>query len=158
MTPPAPAATPAKGPSGSLQKYNGEWRTSQLIGATVYSSNGDSLGTVSDLLTGDNGQIDQVVISTGGVLGIGGRMVEVPLNQLKFEPSAENNAAPQAAATPNATLNKPAGNGGPIGGGAATTSAAAPPASHPTYYSIVLPNATKDTLAKMQAFKFASTG
>ncbi len=153
MSAPAPAATPAKGPSGSLQKYNNEWRTSQLVGATVYSSDGDSLGTVSDLLTGDNGQIDQVVISTGGVLGIGSRMVEVPLNQLKFEPSAENNAAPPAAATPN----RPVGNGGPIGGGAASTSAAAPPASHPTYYSIVLPNATKDTLAKMHEFKFAST-
>lgn len=149
-TPPkAPMATNTNGPSGSLEKYNGEWRSSKLVGATVFNSNGDSLGSIDDLLTDDSGKISQAVISTGGVLGMGGKLVEVPFDQLKLEPSATNNAAVPAAGTPN----MPAGNNG----SAQTTPAASPGPSHPTYYSVVLPNATKDSLSKQQAFKYAST-
>jgi len=139
-------AANTKGPSGSLEKYNGEWRTSKLVGATVFDSNGDNLGTIDDLLTDDSGKISQAVISTGGVLGMGGKLVEVPFDQLKLEPSAGNNGAAQAAGTPN----RPAGS-------ASTTTAANQAPVHPTYYSLVLPNATKDSLAKQQTFKYAST-
>jgi len=142
-------AANTKGPSGSLQKSNDEWRTSKLVGATVFDSNGDSLGTINDLLTNDSGKITQAVISTGGVLGIGGKLVAVPFDQLKFEPSAGNNGAPPAAGTPNAPVS---GNGN-----AGTTAASNPGPSHPTYYSVVLPNATKASLDKQQTFKYAST-
>jgi len=140
-------AANTKGPSGSLEKYNGEWRTSKLVGATVFNSGGDNLGTINDLLTDDSGKISQAVISTGGVLGIGGKLVEVPFGQLKFEPSAGNNGAAQAGGTPNT----PAGSHPP----SATTANQAP--AHPAYYSLVLPNATKDSLARQQTFKYAST-
>jgi sporulation protein YlmC with PRC-barrel domain len=141
------------GPSGSLEKYNGEWRTSKLVGATVFDSNGDSLGTINDLLTDDSGKISQAVISTGGVLGMGGKLVEVPFDQLKLEPSAGNNGPALAAGTPNT----PVGSNPPAAGNASTTVAANEAPAHPTYYSIVLPNATKDSLSKQQTFKFAST-
>lgn len=90
-------AANGKGPSGSLEKYNGEWRTSKVVGATVYNSSGDSIGTVDDLLMNGDGSVNEAVISTGGgAFGIGGKLVAVPFNQLKFEPSATNNngAAP----------------------------------------------------------------
>jgi len=145
--------TNTKGPSGSLEKYNGEWRTSKLVGATVFNSSGDDLGTIDDLLTDDNGKISQAVISTGGVLGMGGKLVEVPFDQLKLEPSADNNSAAQAAGMPK----MPAGNNPPAAGKASTTTAANRAPAHPTYYSLVLPNATKDSLAKQQTFKYAST-
>ena len=159
-TVPAPQAMPpnannetmannGKGLSGSLEKYNGEWRTSKLVGAAIFNSNGDNLGTIDDLLTDDSGKISQAVISTGGVLGMGGKLVEVPFDQLKFEPSASNNAAPPTAPTPNT----PTANNGSAG----TTTAANTGPSRPTYYSLVLPNATKDSLAEQQAFKYAST-
>ncbi len=120
-------------------------------GATVYNSNGDSLGIIDDLL--NSGKITQAVISTGSILGIGGKLVAVPFDQLKFEPSAGNNGAPQTAGTPNT----PAGSNPLAAGSASTTTAANQAPSHPTYYSVVLPNATKDSLAKQQTFKYAST-
>jgi hypothetical protein len=102
------------------------------------------------LLTDDSGKITQAVISTGGgVLGMGGKLVAVRFDRLKFQPSAGNNGAPQTAGTPNT----PAGSNPPAGGTAATG-----PAANRTYYSVVLPNGTKDSLAKQQAFKYSSTG
>jgi sporulation protein YlmC with PRC-barrel domain len=110
---PAPSTANTSGPSGSLQKYNDEWPTSKLIGATVYNSNGNSIGTIDDLLTDDSGKITQAVISTGGgVLGMGGKLVAVRFDRLKFQPSAGNNGAPQTAGTPNT----PAGSNPPAGG------------------------------------------
>ena len=43
---------------------------------------------------GDDGKITQVVISTGGLLGIGGKLVSVPYDQIKLEPSAGNARTP----------------------------------------------------------------
>jgi hypothetical protein len=81
---------------------------------------------------------------------MGGKLVEVPFDQLKFEPSAGNNGA---AGTPNT----PAGSNPPAAGNASTTTAANQAPAHPMYYSLVLPDATKDSLAKQQTFKYAST-
>jgi sporulation protein YlmC with PRC-barrel domain len=159
MTAPGPAAAPSattatntSGPSGSLQKSNDGWRTSKLVGATVFNDKGDTVGTIDDLLTDDSGKITQAVISTGGILGMGSKLVAVPFNELKFQPSAGNNGAAQ----PAATLNTPAGTNPPAAGSASTTTAAN--SSHSTYYSVVLPDATKDSLSKQQTFKYASTG
>jgi|SRR5271163_3812991 len=142
-----------KGLSGSLEKYNGEWRTSKVVGATVYNSNGDSIGTINDLLMDESGKISQAVVSTGGVLGMGGKLVAVPFDQLKFEPSAGNNGAPQAAVTPNT----PVGINPPAAGYVPPRAAANQAPSRPTYFSLVLPDATKDSLDKQQTFKYAST-
>jgi sporulation protein YlmC with PRC-barrel domain len=145
----AGATNNEKWPSGSLKKYNGEWRASDLVGATIYDSQGDSLGTINDLLTDDSGKISQAVILTGGVLGIGGKLVTVQFDHLEFEPSAAQKATEPAGGTP--TGNKPVSSGGNANPGTASQ-------GHPVPYSVVLPNATKDTLNKEPTFKFASTG
>ncbi len=72
---------------GTLQKSHDSWRSSKLVGATVYNDQGDSIGTVDDLLIGDDGKISNAVISVGGFLGLGSKLVEVPFSQLKFEQS-----------------------------------------------------------------------
>ena len=130
-----------------------EWCTSKLVGETVFDSSGDNAGTIDDLLTDDSGKISQAVISTGGVLGMG-KLVEVPFDQLKFEPSAGNNGTARAAGTQNT----PAGSNLPAAGNASTTIAANQAPGRPTYYSLVLLSATKDSLPKQQTFKYASTG
>ncbi len=154
---PAPAAEANNnnnGPSGSLQKYDNEWRSSKVIGATVFNSSGQDIGSIDDLLMGDDGKIDKAVISTGGgVLGIGAKLVAVPFDQLKFEPSVGNNGSVLKATEAPA-------NGGANGSNANATVAAnnagAANETHPTYYSVVLPGATKDSLSKEQEFKYAS--
>ncbi|HWX48945.1 MAG TPA: PRC-barrel domain-containing protein [Roseomonas sp.] len=58
------------------------WRASTLMGADVYSSENNKLGTVKDLLfTGDGGLT--VILSTGGFLGFGERLVAIPLRELQ---------------------------------------------------------------------------
>ena len=100
-SPPAasPAATPgATTDTGTMHKdpttassmdnagKSDEVRVSKLVGATVYNDQNQSVGTVDDiLLAHDSKQPNRAVISVGGFLGIGSKLVEVDYNRLKLE-------------------------------------------------------------------------
>jgi sporulation protein YlmC with PRC-barrel domain len=63
-----------------------EVRVSKLVGSTVYNDQNQSVGTVDDiLLAHDSKQPDRAVISVGGFLGIGSKLVEVDYDRLKLE-------------------------------------------------------------------------
>jgi sporulation protein YlmC with PRC-barrel domain len=63
-----------------------EVRASKLIGSTVYNEQNQSVGSLDDILmTHDQKQPVQAVISVGGFLGIGSKLVEVPYDRLKLE-------------------------------------------------------------------------
>jgi outer membrane biosynthesis protein TonB len=49
----------------------GDVRAEKLIGMTVYDTNGDKVGQVKDILFNEQGQATGVVLSVGGVLGLG---------------------------------------------------------------------------------------
>lgn len=180
-TPATPAPAPRSGPTGSLHMSHGDWRTSQVVGATVFNEHGDNIGTVDDLLMGNNGQVSDAVLSVGGFLGIGAKLVSVPFSQLKFERSKTGFATAGATGSPGAAggmvgapgAMAPAagGAGAPgtaAGGGVGGNPAAAPamtgaPAGNaageghaPADYSLVLPGATKDSLTTAPEFKFGS--
>ena len=58
-------------------------RTSKIVGQSVYLDSGDKVGTVDDLImTGDN-KVTVAVLSTGGVLGVGAKLVAVPFEQIR---------------------------------------------------------------------------
>ncbi len=61
----------------------GSARASKLIGSRVY--NGDaSIGQIEDLLVDlDHSTIAAVVLSVGGFIGLGDKLVAVPVNQIK---------------------------------------------------------------------------
>ena len=61
--PPAEAVIPAQAAD--------EVRADALIGMNVYNANGDKVGQVRDILFNENGQATGVVLSVGGVLGLG---------------------------------------------------------------------------------------
>ncbi|MCQ8277614.1 PRC-barrel domain-containing protein [Acetobacteraceae bacterium KSS8] len=64
---------------------DGYLRSSKLVGADVYNSQDSSIGTVDDLLIGtQHGKTTDVVLSVGGFLGIGSKLVEVPFSKLKI--------------------------------------------------------------------------
>jgi len=65
-------------------------RVSQIIGSNVYTANDESIGEVEDILIpqGGNGQ-PVAVISVGGFLGIGSKLVAVPYDRLQM--NSENN-------------------------------------------------------------------
>lgn len=158
---------------GALQKSHGSWRSGKLVGATVYNDEGDSIGTIDDLLIGDDGKISNAVISVGGFLGLGSKLVEVPFSQLKFEHSRTTTPAvsPTAGAEPTTTAagavpgnagHTPAGTaaGGQPAGTAAgnTATATAPNAANtttsPVFYTVVAPGTTKESLTSMPEFKY----
>jgi sporulation protein YlmC with PRC-barrel domain len=77
---------------------------SKLIGQAVYSgapngnamsgtkANPDHIGDINDLIVGQSGAIDAVVIGVGGFLGVGEKNVAVPFASLQW--SADSNGKP----------------------------------------------------------------
>ncbi|MDO5605172.1 MAG: PRC-barrel domain-containing protein [Paracoccus sp. (in: a-proteobacteria)] len=60
-----------------------ELRVDWIIGASVTSHDGDSIGRVNDLIVdAQNGQMIAAIIGVGGFLGIGEKQVAVPWKQL----------------------------------------------------------------------------
>jgi sporulation protein YlmC with PRC-barrel domain len=148
----------ASAASGS--SFQGDWRTSKVVGLNVYNANNDSIGSISDLLTDKTGNIKAAVIGVGGVLGVGEHLVAVPFDKIKFvnEPVAPTSAS--AATTPNVATGKPMSS---TTTGAATTSTvptgAAPAMTanpNPWYPDHAVFNATKDELKAMPEFKYSN--
>ena len=167
---PAPGTTvPAAGPAspevtaGRLQKTDGGWRSSRIVGATVYNDNDQSVGTVDDLIVGQDGKISAVVISVGGFLGIGNKLVKLPYDQLRFEERGPN-ATSASAPPPSALVPPPAAPGAPTaapgssmrGETAATPSPRGATPSNVTMTRIVLPGASKDSLNSMPKFDYGT--
>jgi sporulation protein YlmC with PRC-barrel domain len=55
-------------------------RGSELIGRQVVSRSQEELGTVKDLIIGKDGQTNFIVLSHGGVMGVGGDLYPVPFS------------------------------------------------------------------------------
>jgi sporulation protein YlmC with PRC-barrel domain len=59
-------------------------RASKFIGQTVRNGKGEKIGTVDDLILNQGDRILYAVISVGGFLGVGDRLVAVPFEELTF--------------------------------------------------------------------------
>jgi sporulation protein YlmC with PRC-barrel domain len=55
----------------------------RLIGAKVVNKDGQTVGTIDDLIISQGGQIEGVVMGVGGLLGVGSKQVGVRLGALK---------------------------------------------------------------------------
>jgi sporulation protein YlmC with PRC-barrel domain len=64
-------------------------RAEKLIGMTVYDTNGDKVGEVKDILFNEQGQATGVVLSVGGVLGLGAKQVGLQWSEVDIQPDAE---------------------------------------------------------------------
>ncbi len=75
--------------TASTSKYftaDHQVRTSKVVGASVYNDQNQSVGSIDDLLMSDNDhKAATAVISVGGFLGMGAKLVSVPFDQLKIE-------------------------------------------------------------------------
>jgi sporulation protein YlmC with PRC-barrel domain len=65
------------------------FRASKIIDQTVRNAQGEELGEVDDLIMSRNGKIKKVVLSVGGFLGVGDRLVAVPFKSLKIDEKDE---------------------------------------------------------------------
>lgn len=57
----------------------GPIRLSKLMNATVLNNLGDNLGTIEDVITDEKGKLDYVILSHGGLLGIGEKLIPIPI-------------------------------------------------------------------------------
>ncbi len=67
----------------------GSARASKLIGSKVYQGDA-SIGLIEDVLVDlDHATVTAVILSVGGFLGIGDKLVAVPVNQIKVGSEAK---------------------------------------------------------------------
>lgn len=83
--PPAGVTASTNNPNlavASVRLENGI-RAGRLIGATVYGEQSEAIGSVDDLVMTEGDKVTVAVISVGGFLGLGSKLVAVPFGQLK---------------------------------------------------------------------------
>jgi len=66
-----------------VQKLQAGYRASKVIGTSVINDANDTIGKVDDLLVSPDGKEPFAVLSVGGFLGLGSRLVVVPYANLK---------------------------------------------------------------------------
>ena len=137
-----------------VASLKGNWRTSKLVGLSVYNDNRESLGSINDLLTDKNGDIKAVVLGVGGFLGVGEHLVAVPFDKVKFvnEPVAYTGAA----GAPNAGAAKTTNTTTPTTTTGAATTTTTSAKANPWYPDHAVYNATKDQLKAMTEFKYST--
>jgi len=75
------SSLPASGAEGKGDQEG--WRAGKIIDEAVKNARGEELGEVDDLIMSRNGKIKKVILSVGGYLGIGNRLVPVPFKSLR---------------------------------------------------------------------------
>jgi sporulation protein YlmC with PRC-barrel domain len=66
---------------------------SEIIGQNVYTSNNEDIGEVNNLLVGQDGNIQGVIIGVGGFLGLGEKDVVLPMSALTMKDESEERDA-----------------------------------------------------------------
>lgn len=72
------------------------FRASKLIGEDVENSAGEKIGKINDLLVSRNDRVMYAILSVGGFLGIGDRLVAVPFQALQMKPNDDDLILPNA--------------------------------------------------------------
>lgn len=67
----------------------GELATARLAGTTVFNAKAEVIGRISDIILAADGRAATVVITVGGIAGLGGKQVAVPYSALKVGPVVE---------------------------------------------------------------------
>jgi sporulation protein YlmC with PRC-barrel domain len=88
MTPATPPMTRSTGAatgsaSGSYVTADQQIRASKLIGSSVYNDQKEKIGSIDELLVDQHHAVISAVLSVGGFLGLGSKMVNVPYNELR---------------------------------------------------------------------------
>ena len=67
-----------------VQKLAAGYRSSKVVGSSVVNDANETIGKIDDLLVSRDGKQPYAVLSIGGFLGMGTRLVVVPYDTLKF--------------------------------------------------------------------------
>lgn len=67
-----------------VQKVGSGFRATKLVGSTVVNEANETVGKIDDMIVGPDGKASFVVLSVGGFLGVGDKLVAVPQENLRF--------------------------------------------------------------------------
>ena len=135
--------------------YQGDWRSSKLVGVKVYNNNNENVGSIDDLLVDKSGNVKGVVIGVGGFLGMGEHLVAVSFDQVKFsdQPVQSNTASNAPASGTTSSTMPPATT--TTGAATGTSSSSMSSSKNRWYPDHAMINATKDQLKSMPEFKYS---
>jgi sporulation protein YlmC with PRC-barrel domain len=71
-------------PTGTQIRAN-QFRAGKMIGSTVYDVENRDIGSVKDLVIDRNGRVAAAVVDVGTFLGMGGKYIAVPLDEIKTD-------------------------------------------------------------------------
>jgi PRC-barrel domain len=60
-------------------------RASKIVGAAVYNEQDEKIGNIDDLIISPDHSVSFAIVSIGGFLGLGSRLVAIPIEQLREE-------------------------------------------------------------------------
>ena len=88
----APALVLAQGTPQTVQlvkvdvvKVSPGYRASKVLGASVVNEAGDTVGKIDEIIVGPDGKAPFVVLSVGGFLGVGDKLVALPYEQMRTD-------------------------------------------------------------------------
>jgi hypothetical protein len=82
---------PQAGVAGQDQdEIAGMHKAEDVMGKTVVSQTGEELGSVDDLVIAEDGQVQYIILSRGGTLGIGGDLIPIPWDAANLQIDQEN--------------------------------------------------------------------
>jgi hypothetical protein len=73
-----PVERPAVSPRSGDKSATSPAKVNPLVGLTVFSSDGNKLGSVHSVSAAPDGKVNAIRVKTGGFLGIGGKLVAIP--------------------------------------------------------------------------------
>jgi hypothetical protein len=77
-------STAGRDRQGRRAECRGGYRASKVIGAKVLNDANETIGKIDDLLVTRDGKEPYAVLSIGGFIGVGGKLVVVRYDSLKF--------------------------------------------------------------------------
>ena len=69
-----------------VDKVTTGYRATKLVGATVQNDAGEKIGTIDDLIVDRDDRVPYAIVSVGGFLGMGDKLVAVPFAVFKVYP------------------------------------------------------------------------
>ena len=69
--------------SGAAFAHHEAFKASDVIGKTLHNPKGEAIGEVEDLVI-ENDEVLSAIVSVGGTLGVGDKLVAVPARELQF--------------------------------------------------------------------------
>jgi PRC-barrel domain len=91
---PAPsdsAALSSDSPQFLSKQERSDWLASNLSGVSVVNAANENIGSITDLITDENGKVIGVLIGAGGFLGIGQKDVAIRFEDLKLARDEKDN-------------------------------------------------------------------